>query len=125
MRGLTAYLLHLLRTNQLNGAALRQFTAALAKTHQWRGYRPPQANPVVADLFKGFQRLTAQRVNRLQRAPLLVPQALQCSRALLEAIQMDQVKDATALALVMFQFFTFARAVTAASQRTDQVACVE
>lgn len=119
--GLSAYLLHAQQQGLLSGGSFRQFSAALRKTHLWRGYPAPQSNAVVADLFAGFQRLSAAKVRRLKRAPLQVPQALRIAARLMQALRDKQTTCARDCALILFQFMTFARAITAAAQQTQDI----
>lgn len=119
---IAAFLLHGHEQGLFQGAALRQFSAALRKTHIWRGYPPPQSNPVVADLFAGYQKLTQVGVQRLRRVPLLVPDALRLAIGADAALRSGDLLTARDSVLIIFQFFTFARASTVAQQRLSDVA---
>ena len=121
IEAISAFLVFSYRTNSLNGAALRQLSAALRKTHMWRGYPPPQDNPVVAHLFKGYQRLTQSKINALKRTPLLVSQALMIANNAALCMARLDLQAARDAALILYQFLTFARASTAAAQRTKHV----
>jgi len=118
---IAAFLLYGYQHGLFHGAALRQFSAALRKTHIWRGYAPPQSNPVVADLFAGYQKFTQSRVERLQRVPLLVSDALELAVCTDKSLRSGNILAARDSALILFQFFTFARASTAAQQQLSEV----
>jgi len=115
------FLVWLRARGRVHGAALRKFTGAITKLHEWMSLKSPMDDPVVRAAVRGFQRVTRDLGTKLNRIPLLIRDAQLIVRAGLGAAQLGRWSVVEACAAVIWQLVFFARASTLLAQRLDDI----
>jgi len=114
------FLAFLRRQGRVNGGALRTFSAAVRKAHEWAAQPSPTDDTVVRAAIAGYQRVTEPLVVRFGRKPITLPHVQEVVRAGLAAYKHDW-ELFQSCAAVVWQFVFFARASTLERQLLDSV----